>query len=71
MFNAYGSRAFYYTGAMWGGQTPKEVKNARVRSRLEKQGVLSNVEIPRAKSLAHNVYDAVALGMFHITRRKI
>lgn len=72
MFNAYGTRAYYYTGATWGGQTPKEVKNARVIQTLEKQGTLSCVEIPRAKSLAHNVWDAVGLGLYHLnlTKRK-
>lgn len=60
----------YYKPAVWKGQTPKEIHHERIKKHLERQGVLSCVEIPRAKSLAHNVWDAVGLGLYHLTKRK-
>jgi hypothetical protein len=52
----------------WGGQVRKEIKNARAWAKLttEEQG---RVNFPSAKSLRHNVLDAVGIGIFAIGRR--
>jgi hypothetical protein len=63
-------RFSFYKPSQWKGQTPKPIHHARIRAELERQGTLSCVEIPRAKSLAHNIWDAVGLGLFHIKKTK-
>lgn len=55
-----------YLPAEWKGQTPKEICHDRARKRLS-PAELSAVVLP-AKSLAHNVFDAVALGLVHLGR---
>jgi hypothetical protein len=61
---------YFYRPNQWKGNVPKDIHHERIKTRLEKQGVLTNVEIPRTKSLAHNVWDAVGLGLYHLTKRK-
>jgi len=51
----------------WKGQAPKEIIQERVKKRLS-AAELEAVALPRAKGLAHNVWDAVALGLVHARR---
>lgn len=69
VFQFTGAEVFTYTPSEWKGQLPKRVTERRVKETLEKQGLLSLVELPRRKSLAHNIYDAVALGLHHIQKK--
>jgi hypothetical protein len=49
----------------WKGQTPKDVTTARAKAVLEPEE-LAGIDMPRLKSLEHNVWDAVAMGLqFH------
>lgn len=53
--------------AEWKGQVKKEVTQARCLTILteeEKQ----RIKLPSAKSLAHNVWDALGLGLWHLDR---
>lgn len=52
----------------WKGQTPKAVHHARVRKALlpAEEDVLARAQVARAK--AHNVLDAVALGLWRLGR---
>lgn len=52
----------------WKGQVPKEAHHDRVKGRLG-PGELLNVALPSAASLHHNVWDAVALGLWALGRR--
>lgn len=51
----------------WKGQTPKAVTEARARAALA-EDELAAVELPSAKSLHHNVWDAVGIGLWRLGR---
>jgi len=54
----------------WKGQTPKPILIGRVKERLS-ESEHTRVEMPRrAKSLEHNVWDAIGIGLFHLGRTK-
>jgi hypothetical protein len=60
--------------AEWKGQVPKPKRASdpyiiedRVRARLSPEE-LSRVQLPSARSLQHNVWDACGLGMWHLGR---
>ena len=52
--------------AEWKGQVPKEVTRARAQARLS-AGEISRVSLP-TKSLEHNVWDAIGIGLWKIKR---
>jgi hypothetical protein len=52
----------------WKGQVPKDIHHARVEAALSKEEKAC-MSLPAA-SLAHNVWDAVALGLFHVKKVK-
>jgi hypothetical protein len=54
-----------YRPAEWKGQVPKDVMTERIKRSLNK-GEQSRVVLPRAMSLAHNVWDAVGIGLHHL-----
>ncbi len=55
--------------ASWKGQLPKDVCHARIRSRLDAaELVILEAAAKRAKSLAHNMIDAVGIGLHHLGR---
>lgn len=54
----------------WKGNVPKDVTSARVLFELsEFEG--GRVELPRAKSLRHNVYDGIAIGLWFLKKQKV
>ncbi len=53
-----------YTPAKWKGGTPKAIMTERIIGLLS-QDELDRITVPKAKSLMHNVYDAVGLGIRH------
>jgi hypothetical protein len=55
---------YTYRPAQWKGQVPKEVCHARARARLTPEEI-AIVAANCPPSLAHNVWDAVALGLAH------
>lgn len=57
---------YLYKPSQWKKQVPKEIHHERIKKQLEQQGTFSSVELPRAKSLAHNVWDSVGLGLAHL-----
>lgn len=61
-----GSAKVYYPYE-WKGQVPKQIHHDRARGRLNVTET-ATVELPSAKSLQHNVWDAVALGLTHLNR---
>jgi hypothetical protein len=63
------NRFITYLPRQWKGQTPKKTMNKRVQGRLSREE-LERVELPRAESLQHNVWDAIGIGMYQIRRRK-
>lgn len=56
----------HYLPREWKGQAPKEVIATRALSRLS-EGEKAAIQ-KTTKSLIHNVYDAVALGLYHLGR---
>lgn len=50
----------------WKQQVPKDIHHARALARLTAQEKARIV--PCAKSLAHNVYDGIAMGLTHLKR---
>ena len=55
--------------ATWKGQTPKEISNKRTKNQL---GVVerSRIDLPRAKTLQHNVFDAIGIGLYWLRRKR-
>lgn len=64
---AFGSSIHSYHPHEWKGQLPKSVHHERIKKRLS-PAELDRIELPKAKTLAHNVWDAVALGLYHLGR---
>jgi len=51
----------------WKKQVPKDVMTERIKRRLSKDEH-RRVELPRAKSLHHNIWDGVGIGLFRLGR---
>jgi hypothetical protein len=51
----------------WKGQAPKDVTEARVRKELSKVE-MARVDLP-AKSLRHNVFDAIGIGLWFLKKK--
>lgn len=64
-----GAEVVYHLPSTWKKGVPKEIHGPRIRRALEERGEWDRVEVPRAKSLLHNVIDAAGLGLFEIGRR--
>ncbi len=70
-----GALATYHAGrkmqivrpSQWKGQTKKEVTKNRCVEKLS-EAELARVELPKAKSLHHNIFDAVGLGLWALKR---
>ncbi|MEO9195847.1 MAG: hypothetical protein ABI445_19510 [Polyangia bacterium] len=56
-----------YAPSDWKGQLEKDTCHARIRSRLS-PAELAVFESVRPKSLAHNAWDAVGIGLHHLGR---
>lgn len=56
-----------YLPREWKGQVPKEIVHQRVKQRLSIDE-MTNVHMPPQKSLAHNVWDAIGIGLVHVKR---
>ena len=58
-----------YCPSEWKGQLPKDVCDRRVRSRLDAgEAAVLDLACVRAGKLAHNVVDAVGIGLHHLGR---
>ena len=51
----------------WKKQVPKKIMVERIKSKLSKDEH-RRVELPRAKSLHHNIWDAIGVGLFRVGR---
>lgn len=51
----------------WKGQVNPDAMIERIKGRLSPEEMM-RVEIPRAKSLAHNIFDAVGIGLHRLGR---
>jgi hypothetical protein len=58
----------YHLPAQWKGQTPKRITTSRARTSLSVEELLHIEEC--APYLMHNVWDAVALGLYHLKQTK-
>lgn len=65
--NSLPGRKNVYLPREWKGQTPKAIFIERAKKRLSLEE-LQAVRLPKAKILAHNVWDSVALGLVHLGR---
>jgi hypothetical protein len=63
------TRVTLYRPSEWKGQTPKDVMIDRIKNKLSK-AEHKKVELPKAKSLQHNVWDAVGIGLYHERRKR-
>ena len=54
-----------YKPAEWKGQVPKDVMTKRIKRSLTEEEQ-PRVLLPKAGSLAHNVWDAVGIGLHHL-----
>ena len=62
-----GGQVSYYLPRQWKGQVPKDISHRRALAQLsdtEKTAIV----LCKPAGLMHNVYDAVALGLFHVTK---
>jgi hypothetical protein len=63
-----GREVTLYKPSQWKGQTPKAIHHERIKKLLSADE-LSRVVLPKAKkTLGHNVWDAIGLGLFHLGR---
>lgn len=58
-----------YRPQAWKGSTPKKVMVERIKAKLSAEEHLRVVP-PRAAALAHNVWDAVGIGLHHLQRQR-
>ena len=68
---AHGGPVTAYRPREWKGQLPKEIHHNRIRKHLAAEGRLEATERLLAgvpPSLAHNVWDAIGLGRFALSR---
>ena len=66
----YGGEIKYVRPDQWGGQAPKPIKNKRAKEALS-QLELKRITMPRAaKTLGHNIWDAVSIGLWATGRVK-
>lgn len=61
-----GNALKYYRPREWKGQVPKNVMISRIKSKLTREE-LKNVRLPN-KSLQHNVWDAIGIGLKYFAR---
>jgi hypothetical protein len=64
-----GAMVVEYRPAEWKGQVPKNVMVKRTKRSLGEEE-LDRVQIPKARSLTHNVWDAVGIGLYHLRSRR-
>lgn len=66
-----GVKTTSYVPSEWKGQMKKEPCHARIKSRLNPRELAILMDADNdAKSKAHNVYDAVGIGLHHLGRLK-
>jgi Holliday junction resolvasome RuvABC endonuclease subunit len=58
-----------YKPAEWKGQVPKDVMTRRIKRSLT-EDEHERVRLPSASSLAHNVWDAVGIGLHHLRSKR-
>jgi hypothetical protein len=61
----------YYAAREWKGQVPKKVTEHRIKKILDQDElvILNRCLKLLPRGLHHNVYDAVALGAYHLRRK--
>lgn len=65
-----GTEPIEYLPKQWKGQVPKKIMIERIQSKLS-DAEAKRIELPKAKSLHHNIYDAIGIGQFHLQRGAI
>lgn len=68
MAGAFAGRAVEvttYLPRIWKGQVPKHIMTRRIKKKLSPEE-MTRVELPSARSLQHNVWDAVGIGQYHL-----
>lgn len=69
-FRAQSGAVDYVWPATWKGQTPKTVSHKRIKAELDAEEH-KRVQLPRAaKTLGHNVWDAIGIGLWAVGRMK-
>lgn len=64
-----GAKVTCYAPSDWKGQLTKEACHARIRSRLSPAEIVVGIDAgAAAKSLAHNMWDAVGIALHHVGR---
>jgi hypothetical protein len=58
-----------YYPHQWKGQVPKSIMTMRIEDSLS-DDEHKRVELPKAKSYRHNVWDAVGIGLYHLRRKR-
>jgi hypothetical protein len=59
-----------YVPHTWKGGVPKNIMTKRIIDKLS-QDEIGRVDLPRAKDLHHNIWDAVGLGIYHTRGRYV
>lgn len=57
-------RMVLYRPREWKGQVPKDIMIERIQDKLSPEEH-KRVELPRARSKAHNVWDGIGIGLFY------
>ncbi len=67
---AYNAKqAWYFLPRQWKKQVPKAIMVERIKKCLG-PSELANVLLPKQKSLAHNIFDSIGLGLWRLGRLK-
>lgn len=65
-----GCRVVEYYPRTWKGGAPKNVMTKRIQSKLSDDET-RRIDMPKAKNLVHNVWDAVGIGLYHTRGRLV
>ncbi len=59
-----------YFPRTWKGGVKKSIMIERIKSKLSRDEI-NRIDMPKAKALAHNIWDAVGIGLYHTRGRLV
>ena len=68
LFSGWTDQVVEYRPHEWKKQVPKNIMMDRIIRRLSDEE-FDRIQLPKAKSLYHNIFDAIGIGLHHLQRR--
>ncbi len=63
------AKATIYEPHEWKGSTPKDIMIVRIKEQISPEEH-TRITLPSAKSLRHNVFDAIGIGLHHLRKQR-